>query len=97
MFLDGTFYDICTAISSKHETNKMVHFTTSAHQPLTAKRVTLFQHMFFFLKMKCESKLIKISWGKQKYVFLVTFFFNGFDNIFVFYRNALSPLAPASH
>lgn len=57
MFLDGTFYDICTAISSKHETNKMVHFTTSAHQPLTAKRVTL----FFFLKMKCESKLIKIS------------------------------------
>lgn len=61
MFLDGTFYDICTAISSKHETNKMVHFTTSAHQPLTAKRVTLFQHMFLFLKMKCESKLIKIS------------------------------------
>lgn len=61
MLLDGTFYDICTAISSKHETNKMVHFTTSAHQPLNAKRVTLFQHMFFFLKMKCESKLIKIS------------------------------------
>lgn len=61
MFLDGTFYDICTVISSKHETNKMVHFTTSAHQPLTAKRVTLFQHMFSFLKMKCESKLIKIS------------------------------------
>lgn len=57
MLLDGTFYDICTAISSKHETNKMVQFTTSAHQPLTAKRVTL----FFFLKMKCESKLIKIS------------------------------------
>lgn len=57
MFLDGTFYDICTAISSKHETNKMVHFTTSAHQPLTAKRVTLFQHMFFFLKMTYQNFL----------------------------------------
>lgn len=75
MFLDGTFYDICTAISSKHETNKMVQFTTSAHQPLTAKRVTLFQHICFsFFRLSANLNLSKFLEGNKNMSFLSPFF-----------------------